>query len=696
MQKILGITILGIFLILSLGFVNNAAAHTGINDALPSTNRPNYVYSTINAPCNVVGWHPTNPALDLGGDSDGDGICNLWETASGLLVDFMPPAGQIGAGIRFTYNYTCGAGAGQDPQCPSPNKKDVYLELDWMKDPANSHAPLSGVVQAVKDAYAASPVANPDGTTGIILHVQNGEWPASGTASHQGDIKFHKDSIFTNQSTDPLTPGFYRLKQYTFGTVCERFADTTCPTDTGTSLHINNNYTNNSVVKNLLTAKFQVFHYAMIINKRTEQATSTGWAEIYGNDHVWSLGAASPVMGSANMQKAVFMHELGHNFNLDHGGGIDSTNGPADSIPNKPNYFSVMNQNVFEFAYPDVNGKDPCRPLDYSRKSMSSLNEASLHESDGVRDPSSEGYLYPTAPWSCSKTWSGNAAGASLADQPTPVNVAGTERFLWYSTPGSSTLNAFDRTNQGVNWNNDVPADDSDTVTNQDINAQGGNAQNLVSTDDWTRITYHFDFGLSSYSQGSAAGDPEKNDPDSPPPYNPEEGCPNDPLSGGTQYYTESFTTGCREVTLDVEESQTSSDGSVRVSLESMYPKMNKAIEIKLNFTDADGNPVQNINYDLTAEQNGSEVLSVLKAHSDSSSVTHTTETLTSDEKVDVNVTILGIGDAGDESNWTEPIGKDVSMQVVPEFGSIAALVLAISIVAIITITSKYKAIPNL
>jgi len=544
MQKIRGIILTGIFVLVSIGVWNIAYAHTGINDTLPSPNRADYVYSTINAPCNVVGWHPTNPTLDLGGDTDGDGICNLWETSTGLLVDFMPPAGQLGAGQRFTYSYSCGTNPGQDPQCPSPNKKDVYLELDWMKDPANSHVPLAGVVQSVKDAYAASPVSNPDGTTGIRLHVQNGEWPASGTSSQQGNTKFHKDTLYTNLSSNPTFPGFYRLKQYTFGTVCERFADTTCPADTGTSLHINSNYLN-ALVKNPLTAKFQVFHYAMVINKRAEsgQSTSSGWAEIYGNDHVWSLGGWSPVMGNAEEQKAVFMHELGHNFNLDHGG--------ADTIPNKPNYFSVMNP-VFQFVPPDPNTTidfDSCRPLDYSRKAMNTLSETSLSESAGVRDPSGAGYLYPAAPWSCSKSWSGNAAGASLANQDTPVDVAGTERFFWYSTPSSTTLNAFDRTNQGVNWNNDVPPDDSDTVTNQDINAQGGNTQTLISTDDWTRILSHFDFGLSSWSIGSAAGNITENDPDAPTPYNPDEECTDAPESETPPLFEQSFTTGCREVT---------------------------------------------------------------------------------------------------------------------------------------------------
>lgn len=546
MQKITFVIVTGIFLVLAFGLADTASAHTGINDSLPGTNRVDYVYATINAPCSTTGWHPTDPSQNLGGDTDGDGICDLWETSTGLLVDFMPPAGSTGAGQRFTYSYPCGTDPGQDPQCPSPNHKDVYVELDWMKDPANSHVPLAGVVQGIKDAYAASPVSNPDGTTGINLHVQYGEWPASSTSTQQGNTKFHKDSLYTNQSTSPTKPGFYRLKEYTFGTVCERFADTTCPADTGTLLHINSNYLS-TLVKNPLTAKFQVFHYAMVINKRAEigETTSSGWAENYGNDHVWSLGAATPVMGNAEQQKAVFMHELGHNFNLDHGG--------TDIIKNKPNYFSVMNP-VFEFKSPDPTGKDPCRPLDYSRKAMNTLVENNLSESSGVRDSSSAGYLYPAASWSCSKSWTGNAAGASLADQSSPVDVAGTERFFWYTTPGSTTaLNAFDRTNQAVNWNNDVPADDSDTITGtgQDINSEGGSSQSLSSIDDWSRVVLHFDFGNGPWQAGATAGD-FPGDPDSPLPYSPDEECEDVP-SEEESPAKESFTTGCREITFEME-----------------------------------------------------------------------------------------------------------------------------------------------
>ena len=139
-----------------------------------------------------------------------------------------------------------------------------------------------------------------------------------------------------------------------------------------------------------------------------------------------------------------------------------------------------------------------------------------------------------------------------------------------------------------------------------------------------------------------------------------------------------------------------SADGSVQVSSESSVPTANEAMTINVEFTDADGNAIQHINYAITAMQDGTEVLSVPSAHEHKGEGMHTTDALSSDSPVDVQVTIIGIGLPDDEANWTGPRGDVVSLQVVPEFGTIAALVLAISIVSIIAVTAKTRVIPKL
>ena len=150
-----------------------------------------------------------------------------------------------------------------------------------------------------------------------------------------------------------------------------------------------------------------------------------------------------------------------------------------------------------------------------------------------------------------------------------------------------------------------------------------------------------------------------------------------------------------------VEEQETyasgmSADGSVHVGIESSVPKAGEAMSIKVTFTDADGNAISHINYDITAMQDGAEVFSQSGAHEHKGEGMHTTDALASDSPIDIQVTILGIGLPGEEATWTGPKGDVVSLQVVPEFGSIAALVLGISIVSIIAVTAKTRVIPKL
>ena len=66
------------------------------------------------------------------------------------------------------------------------------------------------------------------------------------------------------------------------------------------------------------------------------------------------------------------------------------------------------------------------------------------------------------------------------------------------------------------------------------------------------------------------------------------------------------------------------------------------------------------------------------------------------DNPIDIQVKSLGIGLPGEEAKWTGP--KDVIVakkQVVPEFGTIAMMILGISIVSIIAVTAKTRVIPR-
>lgn len=139
-----------------------------------------------------------------------------------------------------------------------------------------------------------------------------------------------------------------------------------------------------------------------------------------------------------------------------------------------------------------------------------------------------------------------------------------------------------------------------------------------------------------------------------------------------------------------------SADGSLMAKISSDAPAQDKELVLSVEFVDADGNPIEHVNYDISATQDGVEVLSEQGQHSHTGMADFTTEPLGSDSPVDVNITILGIGLPDDQANWTGPKGETITARVVPEFGPIAMVILAVAIVSIVAVSSKSKVIPRL
>ena len=108
----------------------------------------------------------------------------------------------------------------------------------------------------------------------------------------------------------------------------------------------------------------------------------------------------------------------------------------------------------------------------------------------------------------------------------------------------------------------------------------------------------------------------------------------------------------------------TSSDGKIIVHLESKVPKAGEGLPIVIHFTDNYGNEIQNMNYNITAEQNGYQVLDEPKQYLARGEANYTTSSLNTDSQVDVQVTILGIGLPGHESSWTGPKGDVIKLQI--------------------------------
>ena len=104
------------------------------------------------------------------------------------------------------------------------------------------------------------------------------------------------------------------------------------------------------------------------------------------------------------------------------------------------------------------------------------------------------------------------------------------------------------------------------------------------------------------------------------------------------------------------------------------------------------------VNYEITATQNGNVVLQETgHAHTDMMGHHMIPVAASDDNPVDIQVVSLGIGLPGEEANWSGPIDEIVATkQVVPEFGTIAVMILGIAIVSIIAVTAKTRVIPKL
>lgn len=119
------------------------------------------------------------------------------------------------------------------------------------------------------------------------------------------------------------------------------------------------------------------------------------------------------------------------------------------------------------------------------------------------------------------------------------------------------------------------------------------------------------------------------------------------------------------------------SDGMINVDIVATAPQADRWMLILLQFTDNHGVQIQNVNYDISATQNKSQVLSKPNSHSADGHAKHTTIKLISEDPVEIQLGILGIGPADDEASWTGPTDV-ITVSIVPEFGPYVLVVLAV------------------
>lgn len=265
-------------------------------------------------------------------DTDGDGLLDTWET-QGLDAD---QDGDIDVDLP-------GMGAKVD-------HKDLFIEMDAMSGLRLSNQALKRVI----DAFAAAPVSNPDGKSGITMHIDNGgsslmDPPTGRTwgARSKSNVVPLQKSLGTFSGKEYNWSAFQQLKNDHFD-----------------------------------AARRPAFRYAMSINRYGGSGSSGIARGIPGSDFIVSLGmtctpeavCGADGPGGIGAQAGTFMHELGHTLGLKHGGG--------DHLTYKPNYLSVMN---YHFQFDGIPGRTPT--FDYSRwapSTMWTLNEHGLDEPTGL------------------------------------------------------------------------------------------------------------------------------------------------------------------------------------------------------------------------------------------------------------------------------------------------------------------------
>jgi hypothetical protein len=306
-------------------------------------------------------------------DDDGDSLPNGWElhgydANNNGTIDVDLPA--LGANYR---------------------RKDIFVEMDYMyrADAANGLAPNQNVLNSIVAVFNSAPVSNPDGSTGITIHLEL------------------DDLVPYDYTLDPYTTEFNALK----------------------SVYFDANRT-------------AVYHYMIWANRYSTSTSSGVSMGIPATDFLVTLGGWNSNAGDTDYQKiGTFIHELGHNLGLTHGGN-DHTN-------YKPNYLSVMN---YRFQTIGVYRNGVWYNFDYQRFDLPSLNESALNETLGL-----------------------NGGGALTGYGTIHDCPGGADRF---------TANA----GGALDWNCD--GDTLDTNVAVDIN-QSGTYTTLGSQNNWGNIIFH-------------------------------------------------------------------------------------------------------------------------------------------------------------------------------------------------------------
>jgi len=135
---------------------------------------------------------------------------------------------------------------------------------------------------------------------------------------------------------------------------------------------------------------------------------------------------------------------------------------------------------------------------------------------------------------------------------------------------------------------------------------------------------------------------------------------------------------------------------------EAMAEEAMDDVELMVTITDSimdDGTHVYlefseiHVNYEITAMQNGETILQETSHSMEMTGEDYHIDAVGSDESPIV-IEVVSLPGEGD-IDWNGPTGIVATSQVVPEFGTIAMMILAVAIISIVAVTTKSRVIPR-
>ncbi|MFI5779496.1 hypothetical protein [Nocardia sp. NPDC051570] len=243
-------------------------------------------------------------------DSDGDGLPDEWEL----------------------HGYDADGDGKIDVDLPAmganPKHKDLFVEMDYM----NGRLPSGTALDRIVNVFATAPIANPDGRQGVTIHLDAGN--ARGAKYDLGG----GNQVPYDSNLSPVDDEVAAIKGNNFN-----------------------------------AKRSHVFHY-MIWGDSYDNGCSSGISlGIPADTFVVALGPRCGWNPDDDSNVGTFIHELGHNLGLKHGG--------TDHVNYKPNYLSVMN---YSFQFSGVPRTDGGSYFGYSNVNPNALNESALGEGSGL------------------------------------------------------------------------------------------------------------------------------------------------------------------------------------------------------------------------------------------------------------------------------------------------------------------------